>query len=90
MLSVDALVSRAVQQATENSLTIVFGRVKAITGRTLTVQIGGVDVPGVPRMKSYNAALGEWAWCLRQGTLLVAIGCTDGAVNDILKGIPDA
>lgn len=89
MNSLDVAVDRAVQAATEGAVTLAFGRVQAVQGRTATINLGGVDVPGVPVMKSYNAAAGDWAWCLRQGTLLIAIGCTNGTVNDEMKGPQD-
>jgi hypothetical protein len=90
MNAFDAVLSRAVQAAQEGSVSMCFSRVKAVSGNTITVNVGGVDVPRVPVLKQYNATVGEWAWCLRQGTLLVAIGCTNGTVNDELKGSPDA
>lgn len=90
MKALDEVLLRAVSEAREGSVTLEFGRVKAVAGNKITVTLGGVDVPGVPVMKSYNAAVGEWAWCLRQGTLLVAIGCTNGTVGDVAKGSPDA
>jgi hypothetical protein len=89
MTPFDAVMSRAVQSAHDSSVSMCFGRVKAVTGNTITVNVGGVDVPNVPAMKQYTASVGEWAWCLRQGTLLVAIGCSKGIVNDERKGPPD-
>ena len=86
----DALLARSVSAATEGSVTLEFGRITAVNGARATVRVGAVDVPGVPVMKPYNAATGDWAWMLRQGTLLVVIGCTNGTVNDELKGAPDA
>lgn len=90
MTAFDAVLLRAVQSAQDGSVSMCFGRVKAVTGNTITVNVSGVDVPNVPVISSYNATAGEWAWCLRQGTLLVAIGCTKGTVNDEVKGSPDA
>jgi hypothetical protein len=90
MNALDQVMLRSVQQAQESSVTLLFGRIKVAGTRTVTVTLNGVDVPKVPVMKSYNAAVGDWAWLLRQGTLLIAIGCTNGAVNDELKGSPNA
>jgi hypothetical protein len=84
----DEVLLRSVQDATQNTLTIQFGRVKTVGEKSLTVTIGGVDVPGVAYPTSYNAKQGEWAWLLRQGTLLVAIGATRGTVNAEVKGNP--
>jgi len=83
----DVLVARSVATAQQGSVSLEFGRVKAVAGSKATVTLGGVDIPGVPVMKQYNATAGDWAWCLRQGTLLVVIGCTNGKVNDDWKGV---
>lgn len=81
----DEAISRAVQASTEGSLTLEFGRVKSYTNGRATLRLGDVDVPGVPVMKQYNPQQGDWAWVLRQGTLLVVIGCTAWTVSQTTK-----
>lgn len=85
----DALMQRSIQGAHGLSASLEFGRVKSAGGGKATITLGGVDVPGVPVAKQYNAVAGDWAWCLRQGTLLVVIGCTNGTVGDEMKGTSD-
>lgn len=81
MSTVDTIIGRSVEQAQQGVVSLRFGRVKAITGDTITVNLGGTDVPNVAVLSSYTPKANDWAWLLRQESLLVAVGCSKGAVN---------
>ena len=70
----DAVISRALEKANIENATLRFGVVKAITTKTLTVTLGGADVPLVPFLKSYTPTVGDRVWLLHQGSTLVALG----------------
>ena len=77
--TVDALMTRAAQKAIENSASMRFADVTAVdtTAKTLTVDLAGVSVANVPYMKQYSPTVGDRAWLLYQGSILVAIGCSN-------------
>lgn len=83
----DTIVAKSVEQAQENVVTLRFGRVVDVTGDTVTVSLSGADVFGVACLSSYVPKKGDWAWLLRQGSLLVAVGSSKGTVNE---GVKDA
>lgn len=85
MSALDELLSRSVEAANDGSCVLRFGRVEAVGDGTVTVALGGVPIPEIPCISSYNPSAGDWAWLLRQGSLLVAIGCSKGTVNDERK-----
>lgn len=76
--TIDALIERSMQKAIEGSASMRFGEVKAVDGtaKTLTVNLGGVDIANIPYMKQYTPTVGDQAWLLYQGSILVAIGCS--------------
>lgn len=80
MNAVDTIMGRSVEQAQQGVVSLRFGRVKQVTGDTVTVTLGGIDVPNVSVLSSYTPKANDWAWLLRQGSLLVAIGCSKGNV----------
>lgn len=77
--TVDALVERAAQKAVESSASIRFADVTAVntTAKTLTVDLAGVSVANIPYMKQYTPAVNDRAWLMYQGSILVAIGCSN-------------
>lgn len=76
--TVDALMLGAAQKAIGNSAVMRFADVTAVdtTAKTLTVDLAGVSVANVPYMKQYAPTVGDRAWLLNQGSILVAIGCS--------------
>lgn len=74
MRSVDKIIDAAVSKSVTISVNLRFGKVTAVTGRTVTVDLDGTSVPGVACMKSYTPTVGDRAWLLYQGSTLVAIG----------------
>ena len=76
MRSADKIIDAAVGKAVTMAVTLRFGKVTAVTGRTVTVDLDGTSVPGVACMKSYTPTVGDRAWLLYQGSTLVAVGCT--------------
>jgi hypothetical protein len=70
----DAVISRALEKANIENATLRFGVVKAITGKTLTVTLGGIDIPLIAHLKSYTPHVGDRVWLLHQGSTLVALG----------------
>jgi len=76
--TVDALVERSVTKAIEGSASMRFGEVTAVdtTAKTLTVTLGGESLSSIPYMKQYAPTVGDQAWLLYQGSILVAIGCS--------------
>lgn len=77
----DAVLASARDGASFNNTTLRFGAVVAVTGATATIHLAGEDIPFVPVMRGVNAQVGDWAWMLHQGSLLVVIGVTDGSVS---------
>lgn len=76
-LLLDAAVQAAAAKAVQASATLRFAQVTAVdTGaRTLTVQLGEREIPGVPYMASYAAPdVDDVAWLLHQDSVLIAIG----------------
>lgn len=78
----DTIVAKSVEQAQDGVVSLRFGRVKSVEGDTVTVNLAGVDVPGVATLSSYSPKAGDWAWLLRQGSLLVAVGASKGSVSE--------
>jgi hypothetical protein len=72
----DTVIQRSVEEAEDALVSLRFGTVKAVTGSTLTVELVGTNVAGVAVLSSYTPKVGDRAWLLNQGSLLVAIGCT--------------
>lgn len=77
--TVDALMQQAVTKAIDEAAEMRFANVTAVnaTAKTLTVDLAGVLVANVPYMKQYSPQIGERAWLLYQGSILVAIGCSN-------------
>lgn len=76
--TVDALIERAMTKAIEGSASLRFAEVTAVntTNKTLTVDLAGASIANVPYMKQYTPTIGDQAWLLYQGSILVAIGCS--------------
>lgn len=82
MNTVDTIVQRSVEKAQDGVVTLRFGRVTAISGDTITVDLAGTAVPGISCLSTYSPKQGDWAWLLNQGSLLVAVGASKGVVNE--------
>ena len=78
-LTVDALIESAAQKAIESSASMRFADVLAVdtTAKTLTVDLAGESIANIPYMKQYTPTVGDRAWLLYQGSILVAIGCSN-------------
>ena len=76
----DALLQSARDGAAIHNTTLRFGEVTAVSSGTLTVRLAGEEIPFVPYMRGSNPQVGDWAWLLHQGSLLVCIGFSDSAV----------
>ena len=76
MNMVDTIITRSVERAQEGVVSLRFGRVVAVSGATVTVNLGDVNVAGVSCLSSYAPKVNDRAWLLNQGSLLVAVGCT--------------
>ncbi len=81
----DTVLERSLELSDSTLVSLRFGRVKALSGNTVTVTLAGVDIPGVACLSSYVPKAGDWAWLLQQGSLLVAIGSSKGTVNELEK-----
>ena len=81
MNMVDTLIARSVERAQEGVVSLRFGRVTAVAGDTITVDLGNVAVPGVSFLSSYSRQVDDRAWLLNPGSLLVAVGCTKTAME---------
>ena len=79
----DAVMASARDSASFNNTTLRFGSVIAVNGASATVHLAGEDIPFVPVMRGVNPQVGDWAWMLHQGSLLVVIGVTDGSVAPV-------
>ena len=79
----DAVMASARDSASFNNTTLRFGSVLAVNGASATVHLAGEDIPFVPVMRGVNPHVGDWAWMLHQGSLLVVIGVTDGSVAPV-------
>lgn len=73
---VDTIVARSVERAQEGVVSLRFGKVTAVSGASITVELGDIAVPGVACLSSYTPKVNDRAWLLNQGSLLVAVGCT--------------
>lgn len=78
----DTIVQRSVDKAQEGVVTLRFGRVKSAANGSIVVLLAGVEVSGVACLSSYIPKPNDWAWLLKQGSLLVAVGCSQGTVNE--------
>lgn len=75
MKSSDLIISAAVAQARDSTAVMRYADVTAVAGRTITVDLGGVEVSGIPCIGSYVEPLvGDRAWLVMQGSTLAAIG----------------
>jgi hypothetical protein len=81
MNMVDTIISRSVERTQEGVVSLRFGMVTAVSGATITVNLGDVNVPGVSCLSSYTPKVNDRAWLLNQGSLLVAVGCTKAATE---------
>jgi len=71
----DLIIRTAVAEALDSSAVVRFAEVTAVSGRTVTVDLAGVEVPGVACIGSYtDPQVGDRAWLLLQGSTLVAVG----------------
>ncbi|MFZ9392575.1 MAG: hypothetical protein ACO28P_01345 [Ilumatobacteraceae bacterium] len=76
MRSADAIIKAAVRKSLTGSVSLRFAEVKAVSGRTVTIDFDGTLVPRVPCLKSYTPTVGDRAWLLYQDSTIVAIGCS--------------
>lgn len=81
MNMVDTLIARSVERAQEGVVSLRFGKVTAVSGATITVDLGGTPVAGVACLSSYAPKVNDRAWLLNQGSVLVAVGCTKAATE---------
>lgn len=77
----DAVLRAAVDEATSQSVTLRFGTVYSVNGDTVTVDLGGTLCRNIPIMRAFGVAtptanVGDRAWLLHQGALMVCIGTT--------------
>jgi len=72
----DTVIQQAVDRAQDSLVSLRFGPVTAVNGATVTVDLAGTKVSGVAVLSSYSPKVGDRAWLLNQGSLLVAVGCT--------------
>jgi len=72
--SSDAILKAAAQNARQSTAMLRFAEVVAVSGRTVTVDLDGSELPGIPVAGSYTTpAIGDRAWLMMQGTTLIAI-----------------
>ena len=76
----DALLQTARDDSTFRNTSLRFGAVTDIDAGTLTILLAGEEIPRVPYMRGSNPQVGDWAWLLHQGSMLVCIGFSDSAV----------
>ncbi len=77
----DAVLRAAVDTATSLSTTLRFGTITEVNGDTVTVDLAGALCPNIPIMRAFGVAtptatVGDRAWLLHQGALMVCIGTT--------------
>ena len=78
MRASDHIIAEAVRKAQDSTAVVRFADVVAVAGRTITVDLGGVNVPDIPCLGSYtNPTVGQRAWLLMQGSTLTAMGSND-------------
>jgi len=53
-----------------------FGEVTAVDGGLITVTISGASVGNIPVISTYTPTVGDRAWLLSQGSIMVALGAT--------------
>lgn len=73
-LLLDASIDIARTVSNDQSCTLRFGTVHAVTGATITVQLGDARIPGITHLKQYTPTVGDVVWLLHQNSTLVAIG----------------
>ncbi len=74
--TVDALVERAKIEAVARTATMRFGPVTAVQAGSITVVLDGLEVGPVPVLNGGTVAVGDQAWMLQQGSVLVCFGGT--------------
>jgi hypothetical protein len=72
----DNAIRAAIDSAQQNSTTLRFGDITAITGNKITVSVAGELIPNIPILASAQPKVGSRAWLLHQGPLMVCIGTT--------------
>jgi hypothetical protein len=75
MQSSDLVIAAAARKAINDTTVLRYAYITAVSGRNITVDIGGQHVPNIPCIGSfYNPVVGARAWLAMQGATLVAIG----------------
>lgn len=75
----DAVLQKARDDSAFHNTSLRFGSVTAVDSGTLTILLAGEEIPMVPYMRGSNPQVGDWAWLLHQGSLLVCIGFSETA-----------
>jgi hypothetical protein len=72
----DQTVQAARIAAVDQTVVLRYGTVTAVdpTRKTLSCEVGGTVIRGVPHMASYTPAVNDVVWLLHQNSQLVAIG----------------
>ena len=73
---IDAAMSSAIQKSVNDSVSLRFGTVIAVNlaESTIEVELGDTPIKNVQVMNGANPGVGDVAWLLYQGSLLVCIG----------------
>lgn len=78
---VDAVVARAMIESASNAARLRFGLVTAVTDGFVSVDLGGLTIDNVATPNDVLASVGQQAWMIQQGTILVLMGVSDSSVQ---------
>jgi hypothetical protein len=71
---IDRFASQINRQRASKELSMRFGTITAVTGTTVTVQIGGAAITAINRLASYSPTVNDKVAILRSGATMVVLG----------------
>ena len=84
---VDAVVARSMIESGANAARLRFGEIVAVTDGFVSVDLGGTLVDSVAFPNGVTPSVGQQAWMIQQGTILVLMGVSDSTVTTKAKKV---
>ena len=78
---VDAVVARSMIESGANAARLRFGEIVAVTDGFVSVDLGGTLVDSVAFPNGVTPSVGQQAWMIQQGTILVLMDVSDSTVT---------
>ena len=84
---VDAVVARSMIESGANAARLRFGEIVAVAEGSVSVDLGGTLVDNVSAPNGLTGAVGQQAWMIQQGTILVLMDVSDSTVTTKAKKV---